>query len=379
MAAFSAPGTGVARADQLVLRAAVSAYLGRYRGQTRLHTESDLNVFLRWCIDQDLDPLAVGRVDIERYVRWLQDVRRYQPSTVSRRLSIVVGFYRVCVIDQILPHSPADYVRRPTVPAESPTLGLGHLQFEALITTARRSANPNDYALVALLGLLGLRIFEACGANIDDLGEEHGHRVLRVRGKGGKVVLVPLPPAVARAIDRAADDRTDGPILRNTLGARMDRHAATRRLKHLARAPGSGCPGCTRTCLLPGAQDADEWVTQDADEDSDQPGTRAPAHRRGVTGRRQGAAFLMRRNGGEGLGRLLGRTRGRIWAGLSQNRAGGSGRQCRDEQPSTGDDGDHRPQVTLVTVRRVRAREASRVSCTPQFLCAAGVAVSIVA
>jgi hypothetical protein len=44
---------------------------------------------------------------------------------------------RVCVIDGLLPHSPADYVRRPPVPAESPTLGLGHLQFEALITTAR--------------------------------------------------------------------------------------------------------------------------------------------------------------------------------------------------------------------------------------------------
>src|SRR3954466_8279279 len=191
-----APASGVVPADQLVLRAAVSAFLGRYRGQTRLHTESDLRVFLRWCADQGLDPLAVVRVDIERYLRWLQDVRRCQPSTVSRRLSVVVGFYRVCVIDGILAHPPADYVRRPTVPAESPTLGLGHLQFEALITTARLSTNPNDFALIALLGLLGLRIFEACGANVDDLGEEHGHRVLRVRGKGGKVVLVPLPPAV---------------------------------------------------------------------------------------------------------------------------------------------------------------------------------------
>jgi integrase/recombinase XerD len=126
----------------------------------------------------------------------------------------VVGFYRVCVIDQILPHSPADYVRRPTVPADSPTLGLGHLQFEALITTARLSPNPDDFALIALLGLLGLRIFEACGAAIADLGEEHGHRVLRLRGKGGRVVLVPLPPAVARAIERAVDGRTAGPILR---------------------------------------------------------------------------------------------------------------------------------------------------------------------
>jgi integrase/recombinase XerD len=231
MAVSFVPDLGVAGADQRVLRAAVSAYLGRDRGETHLHTKSDLRVFLRWCTDQHLDPLAAVRTDIERYVRWLQDVRHYQPSTVSRRLSIVVGFYRVCVIDAILDHSPADYVRRPTVPAESPTLGLGHLQFEALITTARLSTNPNDFALVALLGLLGLRIFEACGPSIGDLREEHGHRVLRVRGKGGKVVLVPLPPAVARAIDRAVDDRTSGPILRNTLGARMDRHAATRRLK----------------------------------------------------------------------------------------------------------------------------------------------------
>jgi integrase/recombinase XerD len=241
MAASSAI-PGVMHRSELVLQVASTAYLGRYRGQTRIHTESDLRVFLRWCTGMDLDPLTAVRADIERYVRWLQDIRCYQPSTVSRRLSVVVGFYRVCVIDQILPHSPAAYVRRPTVPAESPTLGLGHLQFEALITTARLSANINDFALIALLGLLGLRIFEACGSNIADLGEEHGHRVLRVRGKGGKVVQVPLPPAIARAIDRAVDGRLDGPILRNTLGGRMDRHAATRRLKHLAATAGIRMP-----------------------------------------------------------------------------------------------------------------------------------------
>jgi hypothetical protein len=87
-----------------------------------------------------------------------------------------------------------------------------------------------------MLGLLGLRIFEATGADITDLSEEHGHRVLRVCGKGTKVVLIPLPPAVGRAIDRAISDRTGGPILLNSRGTRMDRHAATRRLRHLADA-----------------------------------------------------------------------------------------------------------------------------------------------
>ncbi len=105
---------------------------------------------------------------------------------MSRRLSVVAGFYRTCVIDGGLEHSPADYVRRPSVPPESATLGLTHLQFEAMLTAARESTNHFDFALVCQLDLLGLRIFETVAANIDDLGEEHGHRVLRVRGKGGK-------------------------------------------------------------------------------------------------------------------------------------------------------------------------------------------------
>jgi site-specific recombinase XerD len=216
--------------------------LARYKGTSRIHVESDLQVFVRWCDQVDVDVLAARRVDIELFVRWLQEVRRFRPSTVSRRLSVVVAFYRTCVIDAVLDHSPAEYVRRPTVPAESPTLGLSHLQFEAMLSAARLSDNPFDFALVAMLGLLGLRIFEACGSTIADLGEEHGHRVLRVCGKGGKVVLVPLPPAVGRAIDRAVRERTAGPILLNRAETRMDRHAATRRLKYLAKSAGIRMP-----------------------------------------------------------------------------------------------------------------------------------------
>jgi site-specific recombinase XerD len=53
----------------------------------------------------------------------MQEIRRFKPSTVSRRFSVVAGFYRTCVIDGIMEHSPAEHVRRPAVPAESPTLG----------------------------------------------------------------------------------------------------------------------------------------------------------------------------------------------------------------------------------------------------------------
>ena len=165
----------------------------------------------------------------------MQEIRRFKPSTVSRRFSVVAGFYRTCVIDGLLEHSPAEHIRRPTVPPESPNSRVHAPAVRGTSYCARESTNTCDFALVAMLGLLGLRIFEATGADINDLGEEHGHRELRVSGRGTKVVLVPLPPAVGRSIDQAIGARTHGPILLNNRGARMGppgRHpptAATRR------------------------------------------------------------------------------------------------------------------------------------------------------
>ena len=140
------------------LRVAVAAFLARYTGLSRAHTASDLRGFLDWSADRGVDPLVASRPQLELFVRWMQATRRLKPSTVSRRTSVVAGFYRTCVIDGVLEHSPAEHLRRPRVPPETPTLCLTHLQFEALLTAARDSGNRNDFALVAMLGLLGLRI-----------------------------------------------------------------------------------------------------------------------------------------------------------------------------------------------------------------------------
>ena len=52
-----------------------------------------------------------------------------------------------------------------------------------------------------MLGLLGLLIFEATGANVEEISEAYGHRVLRVHGKFDKIVLVP-PASGGGARDR---------------------------------------------------------------------------------------------------------------------------------------------------------------------------------
>ncbi len=230
------------------LPAFTAAYLGRFTGLSRQHTGSHLRIYLTWCADRGLDPLQAPRADLELYVRWLQETRRFKPSTVSRRTSVVAGFYRTCLIDGIVEHSPAEHVRRPTVPPESPTLGLIHLQFEAMPTAARLSPNDNDFALVAMLGLLGLRIFEATGADVIDLREEHGHRVLRVVGKGTRIVLVPLPPAApAPSIEPSA---TAAPAQSCGTGAGSVWTGTPRRAGSggSPRPPACTCLEWTRTC-----------------------------------------------------------------------------------------------------------------------------------
>ncbi len=149
----------------------------------------------------------------------------------------MAGFYRFAVIDGYLDRSPAEYVRRPHVPEESQVLGLDRMQLGALVAAARAST-PDDAALITMLGLLGLRISEACHANIEDLGTQRGHRTLHIIGKGNKPALRPAARAGRQDARPGAGERTSGPLMRTRSGARMDRNAATRIVHRLAKRAG---------------------------------------------------------------------------------------------------------------------------------------------
>ena len=67
------------------LRLAVIAYLARFKGSSREHTESDLRCYLNWCAGHGLDPLAAQRPHLELYIRWMQETRRFKRVMFSRR------------------------------------------------------------------------------------------------------------------------------------------------------------------------------------------------------------------------------------------------------------------------------------------------------
>jgi integrase/recombinase XerD len=220
---------------------AAAGYLARYSGGTRETYRVSLKILWDWCAGLGVDVLdGMRRPVLELFARYLEEERGNSPATVAHHLSIVRGFYRYAEIDGYIEKSPAAHIRMPRVYRdESSTLGLDRMELGSLIQTARAS-HVMDAALITLMGMLGLRVSEACAVKIEDYQTiERGHRVLRMVGKGGKPATIPLPVPVIRALDAAAGDRHHGHLLlRRKSGEPMNRKAAALAVTRLCKAAG---------------------------------------------------------------------------------------------------------------------------------------------
>jgi site-specific recombinase XerC len=107
------------------------------------------------------------------------------PRHGTRRLSTVAGFYRYAVEEELLEHFPAAHVRRPRLDYESHATALDRNEFGALLVAAGLGPAA-EHALISLLALNGLRVFEATGADIEHLGLERGHRALVITRRAAR-------------------------------------------------------------------------------------------------------------------------------------------------------------------------------------------------
>jgi integrase/recombinase XerD len=220
-------------AGNLLDEGLLAGFLLGHRHRTRAAYLADLRHFCTWCANVGIGLLGVRRTHVEAYVRQLEQAGRSR-ATIARRLATLAGFYRHAVQEGALRHSPITHVRRPSLARDSQTLGLDRQEAVRFLTAAE-AASARDHALACLLTLNGLRVSEACAADVADVRVERAHRVLAVVGKGGQRTLVPLAPRTIRAIDAALDGRADGPLLLSNGGGRLDRHDAARIVARLAR------------------------------------------------------------------------------------------------------------------------------------------------
>ena len=165
-------------------RIALAGFLAGYRGLTREAYALDLRQFTNWCRARSLALFAVRRADIEGFARDLE-ARGRARAMVTRRLSTIAGFYKYAVEEELLGSSPAAHVRRPRVDCESHAAALDRNELGALLVAAGLGP-PGEHALISLLALNGLRVSEATGADIEQLGLERGHRTLTITRRAAR-------------------------------------------------------------------------------------------------------------------------------------------------------------------------------------------------
>ncbi len=159
--------------------------------------------------------LEATRRDIEAHIAHLRDLGR-APSTICKHVAALNGYYQFAYDEEAISRNPVASVRRPKLPDCSPRKGLTPEEIRALFaaTDQEKLIGHRDRALLTVLAHQGLRISEALGIEVADLGEEQGHKTAEITGKGSKVARIPLAASTWTAIWAwlEASGVVDGPV-----------------------------------------------------------------------------------------------------------------------------------------------------------------------
>ncbi|MEV6227520.1 tyrosine-type recombinase/integrase [Saccharopolyspora shandongensis] len=239
--------------------ALIAAWLGSFADSsaTRAAYARDLREYVEWCTRRELDPLGVRLPEVQMYAAELAAAsnprtgRAFAASTRARKIAAVSSWYTFLVRAGAIDANPARDAARPRYDRQhSPTASVSERQAAQMLTASRdyrhRSLPPEAVALVMMLLIdLGIRVSELCHADLADLGQRDGLRVLTVRMKGGKVRTRPIPAPLVPVLDAYLAQRPDadtGALVVTRHGERINRHQIFRLVQTMAAEAGVPMP-----------------------------------------------------------------------------------------------------------------------------------------
>lgn len=213
------------------LAEAVGAWLTRSpSAETRSGYARELNQFLRFAGIPDGAWDELTRVRPAQVAAWRDQLLAagQTNAAIGRKLSVIRSLFGYLRAYGYAGANPADtkYVASPPVPRDGKTVGLTPEDCRQLLDAPAPDTpeGVRDRALLAVLAYTGCRVGEACRLRLADYKSSGGHKVLEVRGKGGKERRVPLHPEAFERLDAwldaAALRDTSGPLFRPGAAAR---------------------------------------------------------------------------------------------------------------------------------------------------------------
>jgi integrase/recombinase XerD len=142
-------------------------------------------------------PAALGAITPADLLEWSLSLKG-SPALKARQVSTVRSLFRFAFSLKHISSNPAEILEVPQVPVTSENRFLTQAELQALLKEAqapRRSIHL--YPALVLLATTALRISELVTIQWCNFFEDmHGHIGLKVKGKGGKLRVVKVLPAV---------------------------------------------------------------------------------------------------------------------------------------------------------------------------------------
>jgi len=203
------PEAGIAVIEKTPVESLIAGQLSTH---TRKAYVADIKQFIAFIGGEDRlcfvskDTVVDFRDYLAKYERVTATggVKRYQPTTINRKLSVVRQLLAEAADKGVINRNPAARVQGLQINRDySPTQGLSRHEarqvLDAIDTTTL--IGKRDHALLSLLIRTGLRRDEVVRLTLASIGERDGHKVLTVIGKGEKRRLTKLPVDVWRVLD----------------------------------------------------------------------------------------------------------------------------------------------------------------------------------
>lgn len=182
----------------------VAEFLTNYTASTtRAAYKKDLEDFFTHFQGQFNHP---SQVTIAHFIEYRDTMLAEGKSSasVNRKISSIRSLMDWCVNQGVIQFNPARSLKMPKIVIKEPTLAFTDEEVRAVIASPDVNSffgNMHRLTLVLLFNL-GLRRSELVNIKMEDLYEDRGTLLLRIKGKGSKIRVLPLSDTVKEEIQR---------------------------------------------------------------------------------------------------------------------------------------------------------------------------------
>jgi site-specific recombinase XerD len=163
----------------------------RYSANTVTAYTKDMDDFVTFCVDNSRNEIEnVNERFIKNYMMSLSE-SGLDKISISRKLSSIRGLFKYAFRNEYLKSNPASQILNPKSTRKLPSI----VSYDQILEVLKKADEDSEHSalikvIFELLYGCALRVSELCSINMNDIELDAG--ILRVRGKGNKLRIVPV-------------------------------------------------------------------------------------------------------------------------------------------------------------------------------------------